>query len=1296
MSPLIVPIIAEALLVNDKTVEEVRKKRPDFSALLNHGPAEPGEASSDEPKGIFLHWDAPTALRTGRPGHVYTAASSDHDMAQPNLSAPDPGVFPLLPNRWLVVRHSIPTNNTGSEPSWKFWLIRSDTPADDSDDEAAGTPLPVRNTDEDAVTGTYPDNIAYGAVFPLDEEEVSEEPHDWSGVDNPQFLTANSTGLPGYTFCQPHNQNTLSFHDSSPRDERDESKREITINYLVIGWYSHRGADPVNQNTANVSEVLKQFGWSVPDNTNLDALSITGTVYAGTVLGVPWKEDLVPSQYTPPNLTSPQQFGLDGQPAAQGISIAVGQSPIESCNVLLQDTSIPPEETLLFEAFLSNLLSPPTRPSLPDHTEETDPLYAFEYSRHDSTFTSAPGGQRWLLAPAPDAKKPIAQLTAGEIQELTSLNRAQDRYDRADRQVNDLVARLKGAWWISSPSYFGLGEEFPQAPDEVDTAAIKKISARLKDAAGRRALIGKEISLKATSLRRKLEGVDPPQRILTPTPLPPFRQVGNPVITVANAQDRKRSAQADGYLAGLLPVRALSGTPTSTAISLPASLTDHSLLSTPAEAALPTLLTEFNDLIKAVISGIGNKDINKMEGRGSGKNESFNKVAPHDPYVRWWRQPWRPAHLEWQADLYPNTIEGDGKSPTEQYVLTHENPIENPYRPYRLTEYFHKSYSSSAAERKIEQDQVRTIARGYSYILPILEGHTRYRLKHAAELTQEPEAKDAYDGLNQDIANNSWDLLSATLCGVNEALAGRKPDIFLPVRSANLPPDQPDDLTYIPKTPTTLPEHWFATPDPKVLCARVPHLPLASIENSATYDDDLHARGDDSFPATRSAQMRLTSLTIHDSYGRFLDLSEDLVLVAPPLFVEHSGTIDTRSYTHLDNDEHDDIAATALIDLRPRLHQGARLNFDYLSPTTGSSQLIPVPDLPDPADANPVHGWLMATRLGQRDAILCYTPQGEPLFDLHCIGNGPATARPLPGSRYTNPQDTGFKQHHPVLYDFLVPLLKDPVGDGTGALPALLSALQQNLTHIAPPSLHGAAGNTLALLIGRPCALATARLRLELDGPPLPSPTLSGLANDSVPDTTPWPVLLGDSSLYTDGLIGYYLTTDDMTRDFTKLHTPHPAASGSDPTNYTQQATPDDITLTLQDSTQPDSQRKDTYVTLLTCPHNSVHATTDILPVASLTLPPETIDRALSSIRPALPLGPLLTPTPFSTEDSSPILMPVPALTAETDTWQWAQPHPDASWTRHPLAPPQPTDEAPTAAAYAQTGYLCLSPEEEL
>lgn len=224
---LLVPVTVEAMVVSRQAeAHAFRRWRPGFSALRTFDSPEPAafepgigvDFTQDARNvGVHLMWTLPRALRTAQG---------------------EPPVFPLVPNRWLVVRR-----HGGGEREVVAWVVESD--------RAVPGDWFLNDGDEPAWTGI-------GQALPI---------QSWRETATaPAFLRAFNPGNPLLAAFQPHQDNVFSFRDTivSPGLEKD------LLSYTVIGWYAQAGDDPLARFLADIpgadlDAFLAAQGWSVAD-----------------------------------------------------------------------------------------------------------------------------------------------------------------------------------------------------------------------------------------------------------------------------------------------------------------------------------------------------------------------------------------------------------------------------------------------------------------------------------------------------------------------------------------------------------------------------------------------------------------------------------------------------------------------------------------------------------------------------------------------------------------------------------------------------------------------------------------------------------------------------------------------------------------------------------------------------------------------------------------------------------------------------------------------------------------------
>ena len=173
-------------------------------------PTPPFSETDTRDVGIHLHWALPDGLLQGE-------LADDAEQAL-QLRA--------LPNRWLIVRMT-GQQNSGSM-SLKGWVVSSET----------------------------------GRVFAL--ENFPDGPSDGNGdILEPSALDGVVGGSPSWTAGYDASRNRFAFHDPLS----DINANNVTTrlaSYVVVGWWSDRGSDPLSDSywPFAVSRVLDGLGWS--------------------------------------------------------------------------------------------------------------------------------------------------------------------------------------------------------------------------------------------------------------------------------------------------------------------------------------------------------------------------------------------------------------------------------------------------------------------------------------------------------------------------------------------------------------------------------------------------------------------------------------------------------------------------------------------------------------------------------------------------------------------------------------------------------------------------------------------------------------------------------------------------------------------------------------------------------------------------------------------------------------------------------------------------------------------------
>lgn len=411
------------------------------------------------------------------------------------------------------------------------------------------------------------------------------------------------------------------------------------------------------------------------------------------------------------------------------------------------------------------------------------------------------------------------------------------------------------------------------------------------------------------------------------------------------------------------------------------------------------------------------------------------------------------------------------------------------------------------------------------------------------------------------------------------------------------------------------------------------------------------------FNPLRAGFLRMTQITLVDAFGRFVDLPAPNPVPAPASFIAENMTAaqpppDTH-YTYL----------------APRLVQPSRLNFDWVAAATPSG----IGSFAEPGSqpaASPICGWLWPNHLD--DSLMLYDGTGQPMGSLRTRGTK-LHWFPVPGETTVAGADNRGQMLayftanvvNLVFRDFIADFLYP---DGSAAadikFQGFLEVLRKSQQFIITAAMQQ--DQALGVLIGRPLVIVQAEIGLEQQGMPYvglnaltypqwnaygPSFTVTadayipydfGNFNQADISILNIPVRVGMAEIqrktgqnipyFDDGVAGYFLDGTWGT-----LYTP---VAMSDTPGITSVAVPgnDPLALTPNGATR--------MVTMVLDPRAAVHATTGILPVKSLTIPPEQYARLLDQLEITFLTAPVLA-------TDNPPAIPLPAENGFA--WSWVQ-----------------------------------------
>ncbi|MFK0203686.1 hypothetical protein [Streptomyces lavendulae] len=1247
--PLVVPLRVEALTVNEavRHSEVFQRWQANYALTrLSLSPEPPAFSNTDtnfnaDPnrEGVYLHWQLPEALT--------------HGVDERGDGVP---VFPLVPNRWLVVRQAV--ESASGARSDTGWIVESDYL-----DPAGGS-------------SPYMDRAGrltrIGRRFDLARGEWHEP-----GTPGGLFLTAVGPGLPTFAAYQPYNTDVFSLHD--PTDDLDPDTA-YKLNYLVAGWYSDPAADPL---AADLAARLAAFNWSAygtaPDSAR--------TLCHGTVLSVKWRRrgSPMPASDRPDYLT-----------------VAVGNNTAHATKALneyaARRSDSPPGLAALLAAAHAGVL---------DLLDEADGEFQTERVTHASWFTPFTGGYTWVLedAEAEAARtsrrvRPAAVRTS-YARALARLNRVQAAYDEAVQEHVAAQRRLYDVWWAANLT------KLPEAPGEQADAYREELDARVLEAQeaeqrleGRVELLRAVIPWGVTpddlsaDIARYQREHDLPEGdvVLKRAVLPDFHRPNDPVVLIRGTKDRplpptpeEWSAVAadeddgevevegaplacrwpDLLITGVRvgPVTVSAGeaqtpgppnppSPDGLAGTLMALLRELFHLA-PCNAPALASATGFQGDVTALALAMGDPDANAVGTPGA--------------YTTAWRQPWQPLFFEWKVDYFPIEWRGDPDG-------SHED---RDNWTFDGTGYHWLGTGAHTVPLTLSGRQFLTLA-------PVET--TAAALRQFARTHPGPASQALRALARQVEADASW--LSQPLAGFTEQLTSRTSSPATLNPHAELPSDLRAALTEA--MGRTLPPNPGARPRPFTGWNQSPYQPLRggqfAFARLAVIDRFGHAMPA-IFPDPRALRF-----AIGEEPGDVIGIGVPARRFAPELPEEL-----TPSW----KDPNDPAQGHWVINpptwyrftqLSPRLTQPARSGFTLLDARDDLKELVAWGD----ADTSAVAAWLVPGHLDQ--ALYVYAPDASPLGELRITlppsGIHQVAWHALPYS--VHPTIDDLSEDFPQLYGFLSALVSPD--RGPAALRSLLTVIDRTLSMTSPVG-DATPPHTPSVLIGRPLALTRVRFGIDLDGPPYTDPAWENLRTPRPPAYPGyrWPVRLGERNELSDGLVGYF-HGDHHDTDYSVLHTvlgpeelPGEAREYFDPIG-----TGTALTLPARPPGSDPEHREAAFLTLLIDPRGTVHATTDILPTAEVRLSARFVEPPLAELPVSFRLGPLPTeeardPEPAAAGEEPDLVLPRPS--DRHGAWAWVQNESPDTWTAAATRPSDGAPHPPYPAPVLRTGRLTLRPD---
>ena len=743
-SPLIVPLIVEAFVVNDHTrTGSFYRAQMQYNNIADTGNGDLGSTDlhfidqtnpqwSKYYNGVYLKWRLPDAFTRGV-AHEGTAPK-----------------FPCVPNRWLVVRYT--PLSPGAPVAW---IIESDYvwpfkhPQPNNASQIGSMYLqPTSQTDKTPVGVQIGRSVQLGAGS------------TWTESGHSLKLTAVAPGNPAFAYYQPACNNVFSLIDPLEGHTPDPD----TFSYQVFGWFSNPSDDPLAfDSKCDFACLMDKLGWHFAKGTD----TATWSLMCGMVTGVNWQTAKIP----------------DGTPHDNPpVSIAVGNTAIEALTALIAGQGGDAIDTNLLEAFQLGLI---------ELLDQPDPTTALADAVHTSFFQKLNGGYVWEIVDAPGVNSELDQRELQkELRWLALLNQNQEALDQAQRTLADLRHQLYVMWW----KYVNFVQQEPVStdiPNLTKTALVQQLDSTVKDTLAYRVAQQRNVvnSLAAPTvvpngdtpdaLQKAIDNFAsthqlPATRVLKRASAPVFYEPHDPVVLITGAgaagivprqptlECRFPSQLINGFKCGTpitpatpkltIPIPDLtpvSGVPW-LATDLPKKLAQEFFFLDPNNAA--TIATATGLRLNDVQSAMNNSA--SYTGMGT---LPFGASWTTNPW-QWKQNPWHPLLLIYQADYYPIAY-GSAKDPNwifanGQYTWNGKG-----------------AYPASA---------VMPVS-GVLQLSPAAAFNMQARLKAFLDNNPHlaPKTEQEFKNLLKFFAADNWDLLSQALNGFNQQLLLNLPGVWL-------------------------------------------------------------------------------------------------------------------------------------------------------------------------------------------------------------------------------------------------------------------------------------------------------------------------------------------------------------------------------------------------------------------------------------------------------------------------------------------------------------------------------------
>lgn len=1211
---LLVPMHLDAMVLNKmaEVTTPFLRFQMDYSKLSAFESPEPppfaGASSAQPAAGIYLHWTLPKALRHG----IHKDDGSTE--------------FPLVPNRWLVVRMQ-----TGAANATKAWVLESDYLSAPDGSNAGTSPfVDPRTAGQDGL----PQATAIGRALPLKDFSATS-------AATP-FLKAVAPTSAIFTVFSPGVENVFSLYDDISDDAGAAiAKGEFT--YYVTGWYSDPTHDPIND---------PNLAW-VPDGAHYKLQWKAGTPATVTQHAFDWYVFASESGLPKKILTHAMLFGVgwdrdsDNVPAQNyptdvknKVRVAIGNTATDALAGIIRLDQNNQTEADLWEAFQYDLL---------EAFDQPGSVEAVNLGIREHWFAASPGGTRWTVAPYAQTgtqTAPSPQVTEDQLKALADLNSKQAEFDRQQRILRSMQWNLFSLWWknqwlnahqqaanyVPPPIYDRDGSVATwlqnqlgahtststacQNPTGTDPAQESWYICKVKAQRNQVAQCDRSLQAAKAALQKLLSV----QQQLKPVEDEQYFAANDPVILITGLGRSTNFDPIDGLMCRL-PSQAVS-------------LDGAHPPALPGIDKVPIPVADLHResfLLSPDLSG--QNILNSLPQPAVGL-----RFAPVSFAMEKWQQPWVPLLLDWQVTVMKDPAYTSPSDPNYTNLQL-ECQFNRDYWNFNGTDYgWTGSTTPGGATDNFDPTASQMVLTGRTFITPQLSFRLADQLadyvnKHKL---RDPNLEALLETLESYLSVfKNQDILSQRLSGMRAMMAERS-------YRGHVAPF--GDIANV------LGDFGQGHP--------MPYPNIHYGQDPAVWD----------FAPMAGTFFVINKLTVIDSFGRTVDVmlanfsgnpQTEKDPNAPDDYFYPIAGRDMRTSTAKDPAPGIGPANNAterMLQLGPRMTQDSQLSFRLLS-NDGNDR-----DIYQMANANPLCGWVVPNHLDRSLAL--YGPDGtawgEIFLSLHAENKYVPVWQPDP-TNAAAPQTVADIPNN--FARDMIKALWDRADDGSGFYD-FLQVIDETLWTINPRGQRQ--DENLSVLIGRPLAIVRAQMSLKLKGLPfynqdwwdtfqvdfgnLPddgtAPHEIGAFAAGVKDFL-WPVRLGSQVLRNDGFIGYFLDDpNNAGNTFKVFNTVHLPAGVN--TDYLKQISTDNyLKLRFTDDSvdAPDPKQNEICkLTMLVDPRATIHAFSGLLPAITLDVPSEFVGAALEKMSYVFRAGPFL---------SSPDQLRIPEPAESKGTWSW-------------------------------------------